>query len=168
MRSLADLFVVPAGVCLLAGASLPAQSGAHRRSDAQVLKTFRSVVARARLGTVRVTSKGRQVALGAVVGRGAGGTIGHVVTKASELGPELRCELADGRRLPAKLVARDGPSDLALLEIEAGDLVPIPWQQKGKAVLVPGSWVATPGTAPAPAAVGIVSSGLQRDRKSVV
>jgi serine protease Do len=53
----------------------------------------------------------------------------HVVADASE----IAVTLSDGRRLPAELIGRDRLTDLALLKIEATDLMPVAWADSDKA-----------------------------------
>jgi S1-C subfamily serine protease len=52
----------------------------------------------------------------------------HVVSNASS----VQVQLADGRTLPAKFVGADGPSDIALLKIEADGLQPLPFGNSDK------------------------------------
>jgi serine protease Do len=52
----------------------------------------------------------------------------HVVSNASS----VQVQLADGRTLPAKFVGADGPSDIALLKIEAEGLQPLPFGNSDK------------------------------------
>ena len=52
----------------------------------------------------------------------------HVVSNASA----VQVQLADGRTLPAKFVGADGPSDIALLKIEAEGLQPLPFGNSDK------------------------------------
>ncbi|HEY5707052.1 MAG TPA: trypsin-like peptidase domain-containing protein [Terrimicrobiaceae bacterium] len=52
----------------------------------------------------------------------------HVVNGASA----VQVQLADGRTLPAKFVGADGPSDIAILKIEAEDLRPLPFGDSDK------------------------------------
>ena len=52
-------------------------------------------------------------------------TDGWLLTKSSELGEDPVCHLADGRELAARVAARDLAFDLALLKVEAKDLIPI-------------------------------------------
>lgn len=47
----------------------------------------------------------------------------HVVAGA----PKVSVQLSDERQLPAKVVAADGPTDLAVLKVEAADLQPVPF-----------------------------------------
>ena len=52
----------------------------------------------------------------------------HVVNNASA----VQVQLADGRTLPAKFVGADGPSDIAILKIEAEGLQPLPFGDSDK------------------------------------
>ncbi|MFZ0709645.1 MAG: trypsin-like peptidase domain-containing protein [Terrimicrobiaceae bacterium] len=54
---------------------------------------------------------------------------GHIVTNLHVVSNarSVQVQLADGRTLPAKFVGADGPSDIALLKIEAEALQPLPF-----------------------------------------
>src|SRR5262249_28892077 len=126
-----------AALCLLlAAGSAQAQQG----KSPQVVSLFREVVARPAQSTVRVLVKGKEVALGAVVGAD-----GWVVTVHGALkGDEIKCRFADGWDVDAKLVGFDVPHDLAVLRLEAQGLPSVDWADS-KAARV-GHWVAAPGT----------------------
>jgi len=59
---------------------------------------------------------------------------GHVVTNLHVVNNAraVHVQLADGRTLPAKFVGADGPSDIALLKIEADGLAPLPFGDSDK------------------------------------
>jgi serine protease Do len=81
---------------------------------------------------------------------------GYIISKASELKTEsLSCELADGRNLEAKIVARHEPFDLVLLKVNAEDLQPVEWTLSQSAGV--GAWVAAVGPEKKPAAIGVIS-----------
>jgi serine protease Do len=83
------------------------------------MRGFGDVAERLRRATVQVHS-GRGQGSGSGVIWSADGSVltnAHVVRSA-----ELRVELWDGRRVPARLVSRDTRRDLALLRIAAADL----------------------------------------------
>ncbi len=121
-----------------------------QRDHASVRNAFAEVVAGCRESTVRVLVENAQVALGTVVDRD-----GLIATKASELHGELVCVLADGRKLPAEMVASDEGHDLALLRVAATDLIPIAWATEAPVV---GMWLATPNHERIPAAIGVLSN----------
>jgi serine protease Do len=81
---------------------------------------------------------------------------GYVLTKASELSAKLECYFADGRRLPAQLIAVDAATDLALLKVDARDLPTVEWASSAPVAI--GSLLATAGLDEAPTAIGVVSS----------
>lgn len=117
----------------------------------QVRSAFRDVVADAIPSTVRVKVDDHDEALGAVVD-----AAGWIVTKASVLGSgEVACRLADSRELPATVAVIDKEHDLALLHVEADDLVPVRLAGEQPSV---GAWVATVGLWRDPLAVGVVSA----------
>jgi len=59
---------------------------------------------------------------------------GHIVTNLHVVNNAraVQVQLADGRSLPAKFVGADGPSDIALLKIEAEGLQPLPFGDSDK------------------------------------
>jgi serine protease Do len=52
-------------------------------------------------------------------------TNAHVVSKRGQVATDLSVQLADGRELPARVLAMEPQSDLALLQISAPGLTPI-------------------------------------------
>ncbi|MCA9234652.1 MAG: PDZ domain-containing protein [Planctomycetales bacterium] len=115
----------------------------------QVRAAFREVVEGAVPSTVKVKVDQHDEALGAVVG-----VEGWILTKASVLRGEIACRFADGRELPATIAGVDKEFDLALLKVDANDLVPLNFSPELPEV---GAWVATVGLWRDPLAVGVVS-----------
>jgi serine protease Do len=132
------------------GNALAPERFAHGRV---VRSAFAGIVANARPSIARVRYKGDDVALGTVIERD-----GWILTKASELPDDdgIRCVLTDGRDLAARIIARDSASDLALLRVEANNLVAAQFHH---VELRPGMWLATAGQSELPLAVGVVSIG---------
>ncbi len=122
----------------------------HERNHRSVRAAFREVVENARKSTVQVLCDNRRVAMGTVVDAN-----GFILTKASEIKGDVSCRLVDGRRLPASVVHIDDDLDLAVLHVEATDLVPVAWRPEG--IPEEGSWLATTGLQELPSAVGVVS-----------
>lgn len=145
--------------------AIPTPRDINKRGNSLMLQTFEPIVAPVLPSTVRVTVRGRQIALGTVVDEE-----GWVLTKASELpsldpqvaSQSLVCSLANGSDFRATVAAADKNTDLALLRIQASNLTPATWANE-----VPGrgSWLATPDLYTTPAAIGVLSSGLQRVRR---
>lgn len=134
-------------LALLATSSLHAQ----QTKSPQLIKLFRSVIAKPSESTVRVSVAGRPVALGIILS-----SDGWILTKHSELkGDKIACTLADGSAFEAELIGFDGPYDLAMLKIDAEDLTPVAWSDS-KASRV-GHWVACAGVGKDPVAVGVLS-----------
>lgn len=125
------------------------------RSSPQVLEAFRDVVAASAKSVVRIQADGKDVALGTIVSES-----GHVLTVASNLYGKLDCKFRDGKTLAAEVVGVDEPHDLALLKVDAKNLVPIEWKSSKKAE--PGDWVAVPGMSPLPLTVGVVSVAARK------
>lgn len=123
----------------------------HERNHPDVRAAFRDAMQDASRCTVRVLCDGVQSALGTVVR-----SDGLILTKASELGTRIECYLADGRRLDARLVAVDSPTDLALLKIDARDLPAVAWAEQDLPPV--GSLLATSDLDATPAAIGVVSA----------
>jgi serine protease Do len=115
---------------------------------------LRPVAEPARQCVVRVRSAGRDAALGTVVG-----PQGWILTKASELGDQVSCVLADGRELVARLVGVDPQLDLALLKVGAERLPVVTWSDEEPGV---GQWVASLGAQPDPITVGVQSVPVRR------
>ena len=127
----------------------------NQRNNPAVLSAFRGIVENAGRSTLLVYSDGRQVAYGTVVD-----SAGFVLTKASELSGQTECQLADGRRITAKLVGVHSELDLAMLKIDTADAVPVQWQTE--AHIRPGNWLATAGVDPTPLAIGVISVSSRR------
>ncbi|MHB8955808.1 MAG: trypsin-like peptidase domain-containing protein [Pirellulaceae bacterium] len=106
--------------------ALPAQEDA-RPTFPSLEEAFTPAYRAARGIVVEVRSRERCVAAGVIVGPG------QVLTKASELGPDLTVVLEDDRVGIARLAAVDRVRDLALLDIPATDMtdgVPaVPWSE---------------------------------------
>ena len=118
-------------------------------------KIFEEVANPAVISTARIQSDGKDAALGLIVTK-----TGHILTKGSELRGAITVKLQDGTSYDAEYIGYHKPTDLALLKIDAEDLVP------GKIapgkVAEPGSWVAVTGITSEPIAVGIISSGPRK------
>jgi serine protease Do len=123
---------------------------ADLKDGTAVRGAFREVVAQVNRSVVAVLVNGRRVSLGAIVSGD-----GYVLTKASELGEQLRCRLHDGREFDATLIGSHDRYDVALLKIEAIGLTPLEWAEARDPQV--GQWLATAGMEDVPAAVGIVS-----------
>lgn len=110
----------------------------NERQHASFLNQFNSIIGSASASTVAVKVQGRQVAFGVVVDAG-----GLILTKASELkdADAITCELPNGETSTAKVLKQDDKNDLALLQVNSADLIPIQWSDKQP---LPGSFVVTP------------------------
>ncbi len=157
MRTPSRYLFILCGLVLAAGGPFAEPAWAQERllksqlkDGSEVRAAFRQVVARVNQSTVAVLTKGRQVSLGVIVSAD-----GDVMTKASELGEHLRCRLHDGREFPAQVAAVHDRYDVALLHIDAKNLVPVEWSDNREPQV--GQWLATAGMEDVPAAVGIVS-----------
>jgi serine protease Do len=141
--------------------ALAQRSAEFEKKNPKVLAAFHDVVAGPSYSTVRIMTTGKEgkpeeVALGTVVGPD-----GWIITKATELKSRpVLCKFKDGRELAAKVVGIHDPYDLALLKVEAKDLKPVVWGETKAAV--PGNWVAAPGLASEPVAVGVVSVAARK------
>ena len=124
-------------------------------SSPRFLAAFRDVVAKAARSTVRVRCDEEEAALGAVVGAD-----GWILTKASELSGKIVCQLHDGRELPAHIVGVSEAEDLAMLKVDAKDLIPVEWRDSTADAV--GNWLATPGMGNEPIAVGVLSVAARK------
>lgn len=105
----------------------------------------------------------RNVALGIVVGKN-----GYIVTKASEVQKRspVIC-LIDGEDFPAELIRVDPTNDVALMKVDAKNLVPIQWNRqptivagepdRTSSMMPDGSFVLTPGDEQSVLAIGTLS-----------
>jgi serine protease Do len=122
------------------------------KSGPATKRAFRDVIADAQRGMVQIFQKDKEhpLALGAIMNED-----GEILSKASELRGELECELFDGRRFAAEIIATHHDSDLALLKIDATDLSAVDWDLGPRPEV--GQWFVTPGLEELPLSVGIVS-----------
>jgi serine protease Do len=136
---------------------LSSQAHAQReflRTNPKFVASFREVVARPSVSTVRILCDGKDTALGMVVGAD-----GWILTKANDLKGNVACKLKDGREFDARIVGVHKEHDLAMLKIDVGDLVPVEFTpSKG---IDAGSWVACAGIMDDPVAIGVVSVGTR-------
>src|SRR5215471_7858764 len=127
------------------------------RSGDETLRAFEPVSQATRNSIVKLNVDGETVALGMVMEAN-----GLVLTKASELKKgKLTCWLATDKEVPAQIKAVDEAEDVALVSVACRDLKPIQWGSEDVAV---GQWAITPGIAPTPHAVGIISALPHRIR----
>lgn len=128
---------------------------AGERQDAAQLQSFQSVAAQAASSTVQILADGEWVALGTIVV-----SSGLIITKASEIekNTKLVCrirERGETRDLPATLLRSDERNDVALLKVEAKDLIPVQFVDRE---VVPGAFVVTPDPTGKPLVMGVVST----------
>ncbi len=127
------------------------------RSGEETLRAFAPLAAAMRHSIVKVAVDDETVALGAVVDPS-----GLVLTKASEIKPgRLSCWLADDQKARAELVCISEEHDVALVRVLTRGLKPVQWADTEPCL---GQWAITPGVAPTPHAVGIVSALPRRIR----
>lgn len=125
-------------------------NAARYKSGQTIRRAFRDLIKDPKRGIVEIYQKDKLVALGTVMS-----AEGEILTKASEVEGEVSCELHDGRRFAAKVIATHRDTDLALLKVDAADLPVIAWEQEAKPEV--GQWFVTPGLKELPLSVGIVS-----------
>ncbi len=105
--------------------------------------------------TVQITSDGKQIAFGVVVD-----SDGYVLTKASELPSSPGCRLPQRGTVAAKVIATDQALDLALLKVNARQLIPAKFSESDVQL---GDLLAVPsGRNSNPAVVGVVSGQTRR------
>ena len=111
----------------------------------------------ARQSTVKIISNksNRQIALGMVVDAN-----GFILTKKSELRPNISCRLLNGDSYPAYVYGIHKQSDLALLKIDAEDLKVVPWAEEDAPAA--GSWLVTTDATELPIGIGVVSVGPRK------
>ena len=127
------------------------------RSGESTLQALQAVSVATRASIVKLNVNGETVALGTVMDAD-----GLALTKASELKPgKLTCWLATDKEVSAEVIGVDEEEDLALVQVQTRDLKPIRWTEGRSAI---GQWAVTPGIAPTPQAVGIISAMPRRIR----
>jgi serine protease Do len=137
----------------LVATAQPLAPEVYKNGD-RLLAAFRPVAAEARHSTVRILLDGEPAALGVVVSED-----GYILSKATQLRGETTVRLPNGIEKPAKTVAVHGPSDLALLKIDANELTPAEWSDSEPEV---GSWLLSVGQGRSPVGVGVVSVAARR------
>ena len=139
--------------------ALPAPAQTTRQSrqplgknSPSVRKAFDPVIERATQSAVLILGTGvsKSESLGTIVS-----SDGYIVTKASEVRGDLRVTLKNRQQFPATIVGIVDSLDLAMLKIDATDLVPIEWADATK--VDDGMWVASAGIREDPIAVGMIS-----------
>src|SRR5262245_14607485 len=121
------------------------------KASSQFLALFKPVVEQPGLSVVRVRVDGKDAALGTAVADG------YVLTKASEVkAGKVTVKTRDARDLDAQVTTTSDAYDLAVLKVDGTGLVPITWASTKDAPV--GNWVAVPGAAADPVAVGVVST----------
>lgn len=130
---------------------LPLTLSNKQRNNALMIRAFRMAIGENWKSTLRILSTGRQVALAAVVDQQ-----GWAVSKASEM-PEgdFDCRCWDNRIVRGRVKVIDAELDLALIQVDRQDLIPVKWSKD--TVLVAGAWVGTTDAREIPQAIGVVS-----------
>lgn len=147
MKRFTPFLVILVGLALAPRAQ--AQRDKYLRTNPKFVAAFREVVAKPSVSTVRILCDGKNTALGMIVGAD-----GWILTKANDLKGTIVCELKDGRQFGAKLIGVHKQNDLAMLRIDAHDLVPVQFtSSKGVSA---GSWVACAGINDDPVAIGVI------------
>ncbi|MGB6221890.1 S1C family serine protease [Haloferula sp.] len=99
-----------------------------RRQSAEVFDAIRPVARKASASTVWVWVKGRQVAIGTVVGDGS-----QVLTKWSEIGinyDSIQVVGGDGRDATATVLGVYQDEDIALLQLDGAQFTPVTWSEQ--------------------------------------
>lgn len=115
------------------------------------LQKFSPALVNTTKSTVRIDADRNQIALGTVVAAD-----GLLVTKGSEVEgrDELLCHFSNGKNYPGKIVATLAEHDLALIRVDADDLIPVEWSDEPLSI---GSLVVTGDETGEPLASGVIS-----------
>lgn len=128
----------------------PERIDVYLRDNAKMKALVKPTLADAAKSIVKIFNDKKEVCLGTVVGRD-----GWIITKYSELRSDnLKVKFKDGREFAPKIVGVEDRYDLALLKIDARDLVAVDWRDSKSATL--GRFVVTPGIDQEPIAIGVV------------
>jgi serine protease Do len=127
------------------------------RETAEILNSWEPALDSVRRATVKITREGKDIAYGCAVHEN-----GYIVTKMEEVHDKkgvfltnLEVVFPEGLRLPAKLADLHRPYDLALLQVDARGLRPMPWDDSVQPA--PGTFLAAATPMKLPAAVGVLS-----------
>ncbi len=117
-----------------------------------VREAFGDIVKQANPSVVTIVSGTKRVSLGTVVSAD-----GLLLTKSSLLTGTIACRVPNHGVVPARIMATDRETDLALLKVELDELTPASWANDPAALL--GSWVSIPtGHGNTPRSVGVISA----------
>lgn len=116
---------------------------------------FVEPASRTTAATVRIMCDGQDAALGAVVEPD-----GFILTKGTELRGTITCRLADGRRLPAKVIDYHRQTDLAMLKVDANGLKAVAFAEEAEVEV--GMLVAATSPGAEPIAVGVVGATARK------
>ena len=124
----------------------------NERQHASQLQSFDVVCQTSASSTVSIFAGDKQIAQGVVVR-----TDGLIATKFSEVQKreKLSVRLNGGRALSGEVVASDRKNDIAIVKIDAADLIPVVWSNRQP---VPGTYVVTPAHDGRAIAIGSYSS----------
>ena len=122
----------------------------YSRVSPDFISVFEPVSKSMEEATVQVLSGGKQVALGTIIDAD-----GYILTKASELKRDLKCQVGD-EEFEAEVIGIHGKTDLALLKIDAEALNVIRWSESPANEV--GNWVVSPKAQSGKTAVGVVST----------
>ena len=120
------------------------------RVSPDFISIFEPVSRSMETATVQILSGGKQVALGTIIDAD-----GFILTKASELKRELKCQVGD-EEFEAEVIGIHSKTDLALLKIDAEALNVIRWSESPTNEV--GNWVVSPKAQDGDTAVGVIST----------
>lgn len=128
----------------------PEKPDGYFRDNLKMKALVKPVIADASKSVVKIFNDKKEACLGTVVDKD-----GWIITKFSELrGENLKVRFHDGREFSPKIVGVEDRYDLALLKIDAKDLVAVDWRDSHSAKL--GHFVVSPGLDGEPVAIGVV------------
>lgn len=127
-----------------------ARTNAQQINNPELVKLFKTSIAKSRESTVRVFSGDKEAALGTIIS-----SDGWILTKYSEIKGKVKVKFADGKELDAEVFGHDMPCDLVMIKVDTLGLTPVELVDSKSAKV--GHWVATPGIGEEPIALGVLS-----------
>lgn len=121
------------------------------RSSLEVQQMLQPVTQPWKKSVVQILGPQEQVILGTIVSAS-----GLIVAKHSELPKPFECLLHDGTKIPGKLIGIHPQNDLALIQIEADNLSPVPFELVNFQSPQSGELVVSVGAAGQPVGFGTV------------